>query len=63
MSKYKAMIHFEGAFDYEIEATSKEEAEKIAQGYIDDLPSDSEIFADNLADCFIDDSWEITDEE
>lgn len=63
MPNYKVIIHFEGTFDYEIQAASKEEAEKIAQGYIDDLPSDSEIFAENLADCFIDDSWEIAGEE
>lgn len=63
MKKFKVVIHFEGAFDYEITADTREEAEEIAQSYVDELPSNSEIFAENLADCFVDDSWEITYEE
>lgn len=61
MPKYKVFIHYEGCWDFDIEADSREKAEEIAQMQFDEIPS--EVLMENLADRFVDDSWEITDEE
>lgn len=56
MSKYKVVIHYEGAFKYTIEADSLEEAEEKAYALYSN--EDNDAFAENLADSFIADSWE-----
>ena len=53
---YNVVIHYEGAWDFEIEAENEEEAKEKAEAMFDDIP-DRELIA-NLADVFIDDCWE-----
>ena len=57
MTKYRVVVHYEGAFRYEVFANSPEEAEQWAMAASDSAPSES--FLENLADIFIADCWEI----
>ena len=57
MSKYKVVIHYDGDLKYTVEANSLEEAEQKACALYSN--EDNDIFAENLADSFIVDSWRI----
>lgn len=57
MSKYKVVIHYEGALKYIVEADNLEEAEAKACELYDN--EDNDVFAEYLADSFIADSWRV----
>ena len=54
MSKYKVIIHYEGALNYTVEADSLDEAEVKACELFDS--EDNNRFAECIADSFIADS-------
>lgn len=58
MNKYKVVIHYEGALKYIVEADSLEEAEEKAYELYNS-EEDNDVFAENLADSFIADSWRV----
>lgn len=57
MSKYKVIIHYEGALNYTVEADNLDEAEAKACELFDS--EDNDRFAECIADSFIADSWRV----
>ena len=57
MKKYKVVVHYEGGWFFEVDAADEDEARKIAEEQFNELSAEELI--DNLADVFIDASWEI----
>ena len=57
MNTYKVVVHYEGAFEYDITAESKEAAKEIAMDMAENEPN--KVFADKLANMFVCDCWEI----
>ena len=58
MKKYYVNVHYVGGCGFEIEAPTEDEAKEIALGMFGDLSSDE--ICQNLGDCFVDDSWDIS---
>ena len=54
--KYRVIIHFEGAMDYEIEASNEDEAKEKAKTMF--AEEDDRIIISEIADSFICDVWE-----
>lgn len=59
--KYNVVIHYEGAWNFEIEAESAEAAEKIAEWHFDNIPAEKLI--DNCGDIYVCDCYEINEGE
>ena len=57
MPQYRVVVHYEGAFKYDIFADNPGKAEAIAMAAADSAPT--ERYLENLADMFITDCWEI----
>lgn len=57
MSKYKVVIHYEGALKYIVEADSLDEAEEKAYALYSN--EDNDAFVGHIADSFIADSWRV----
>lgn len=57
MNKYNVVIHYEGAWNFDIEAKDEDEAMEIAETKFAELSSEELI--DNLADSFVDGCWEL----
>lgn len=55
--KYNVVIHYEGAWDFEIEANNTEEASNIAEQLFADISAEELVEA--LADVFVCDCWEV----
>lgn len=53
---YHVVIHYEGAYDFNIKAEDQEEAEEIAMDLFEDLTAQEII--DNMEDHFVCDCWE-----
>lgn len=59
--KYNVVVHYAGAWDFEVEADNQEQAEEIALSEFDKI-SPTELVA-QLAECDVCDCWEINEEE
>jgi hypothetical protein len=55
--KYNVVIHYEGAWNFNIEAENEDEAKELAEIRFAEL-SPKELI-NNLADSFIDGCWEV----
>ena len=55
--KYNVVIHYEGAWNFEIEAENEDRAKQIAEDSFADLSAKDLI--NNLADSFVCDCWEV----
>ena len=58
MPKFKVVVHYEGALKYIVEADSLDEAEEKAYELYNN-EEDNDVFAENLADVFVADSWRV----
>lgn len=58
---YKVNIHYEGCCQFDVDAGSEEEAEEKAEAAFANLRPEE--LVDNLADSFVDDCYEIEDED
>lgn len=56
MKKFKVNVHYEGGWQFEIEAKNEEDAKEKAEAMFGDI--DARELVANLADIFIDDCWE-----
>ncbi len=59
--KYNVVIHYAGAWDFEVEADSQEQAEAIAEERFGDISAEQLVA--ELAECDVCDCWEINKEE
>lgn len=57
IKKYHVNVHYEGGYSFDVEASTENEAREIAMSMFEELSNDD--LCRNLADCFVDDSWEI----
>ena len=57
MKTYKVVVHYEGAFEYDITAESEDDAKDIAMDMAEKEPNKA--LDDNLADMFVCDCWQI----
>ena len=57
MNTYKVIVHYEGAFEYDIIAESEDDAKEMAMDMAEKEPNKA--LDDNLADIFVCDCWEI----
>lgn len=57
MMKYNIIVHYEGAWSFEIEAENVDKAKEIAEDKFADLDADELMSA--LADSYVCDYWEI----
>ena len=56
-NKYRVVIHYEGAWNFEIEAADEEQAQELAETQFAELGADELI--NNLADVITCDCWEV----
>lgn len=56
MKKFNVNVHYEGGWNFEIEAENEDKAKEIAEMKFADI-SPKELI-NNLADVFVDDCWE-----
>jgi len=56
MKKYTVIVHYEGAFEYTVEAEDEDKAREIAEEKFGCESNDS--IAENIADSYVCDSWE-----
>ena len=55
--KYNVVIHYEGAWNFNIEAKDEDEAREIAETKFAELSAEE--LVSNLADSFVDGCWEL----
>ena len=58
MKQYHVNVHYEGGYSFNVEASTEDKAREIAMGMFEELSNDD--LCRNLADCFVDDSWEMS---
>lgn len=56
MKTYNVVVHYEGAFSYEVEAENEDAAKEIAMDMASAEPNDA--LDENIADMFVCDCWE-----
>lgn len=55
--KYSVVVHYEGAWNFKIEAKDEDEAREIAEMKFAELSAEE--LVNNLADSFVDGCWEL----